>query len=119
MGKRTATALVHCSRADCGERAAFQVALRVWPMGERYRVHSNCANVLMTISVCDRHRPEVKVEHCLTMAIKEKIANRLMHELDCAVPDFSATQLNFLPIVDKPIGPRELVEGGYAHGESP
>lgn len=101
--------IIVCDLADCILPAKFQVALKLWQIGQGR--NAKPMQALINYCVCNRHRGELKADQVLDRAGKSKVLGELTKR-GVAMPDFRRAELAFIPLVSgKRVDPAAFEKG--------
>lgn len=85
-----------CYASGCAKDARWQVAFRVWPIGDRSR--RGCVAGMSGCCVCDEHAPR-DADKFFTAKAKEQIEITFLRG-GRGMPDFTTAQIVLAEIVD-------------------
>jgi hypothetical protein len=86
--------VIRCDRAECINPAKWQIALKVWNIGQT-KSRSRPLRILLGLCVCQRHRQESTVKNVLLPEGKSKLLG-VLTECGIPMPDFRSAELVFL-----------------------
>lgn len=108
-----------CSWGGCGRAATSQIVLKVWALATApaRRNNKNCLRMIMSVTICDDCKPNVKVENFLLPEGRARIAAGI-EKAGGAMPDFGSAELDFEPIINKPLEIEQIVSDARRRGQS-
>lgn len=108
---------VKCSWGGCGRDAKWQIVIKLWSLltAKPARTDKNCIRMLSGVTICDECRERVSAQHFLLPEGRERIAQGL-YRAGRSFPDFENAEVDFEPIIDRPIDPEEIVRQAKLSG---
>lgn len=84
-----------CDRAGCSSRAAVQIALKLWDIGQKKKAKPNVA--LTNYCVCEVHANGIQAQDVLAGSGKSKLLGDLTQR-GMPMPDFRKTEVELVPL---------------------